>query len=161
VKSTRVSFTLAQELHVTSWVDLVGTAEGIRSVYEDALGFSRVEIVELSGIASESRRVLKVYPRVGRVAAPIAAIMGREFHYIERGHFEGGIYHFSAQPSVFGEVASASGTTSCTPEGELTTQLNIVAKIPVLGGAVESVVVRLFEEGWERLRPYAAKHVRG
>jgi Protein of unknown function (DUF2505) len=156
VKSSRVSFVLAQSTDATPWMDLVCTAPGIRSVYEGALGFSRVEIVELS---EANRRVLRVYPSTFGIAGPIAKLMGREFHYVERGHFEGGVYHFSATPSVFAEVATVTGTTSCQAH-ELTTELHISAKIPLFGHAIESLVVKLFEEGWERLRPYAGKHVR-
>jgi Protein of unknown function (DUF2505) len=141
------------------WEDFLMQGEHLKTLYVDVLGFPKAELIDARSTEDQHHRSIRVYPEVRGVPDGIHKLIGRNYSYLEEGTLEGGVYRYRATPSTFTDAAFAVGKTE-VQHGILVTELEVTAKVPLVGRTLESHVIALFERSWDRLRPFARKHIR-
>jgi hypothetical protein len=141
------------------WEDFLMQGEHLKTLYMDILGFPKAELLQAESSDDQHQRKIRVYPEVRGLPDSVHRLIGRNYSYLEDGTLRDGVYRYRATPSTFSEAAFAIGRTQ-VQEGILITELEVVARVPLIGSSLESQVISLFERSWEKLKPFARKHIR-
>ncbi len=144
--ATRIEheFNCSQE---TFWDKVFFDPEYNRRLFFEELGFPGYRVLEYEETPEQIRRVQEISPKVVGVPAPIAAVIGEGFSYLERGVFTRATHRFEIQviPSKFSSKIQFGGVYYTEPMGDhhcrRVFEFSVTCKIIGVGGILERQIV--------------------
>lgn len=152
-------FTLVQEIagSVEDHWKLFLDEEFDRRQYLEGFGFPKYELLESKDSESETRRKIRVQPKLD-VPAAVAKILGDKFGYTEESVFDkkSKVYRAKMTTNVLSDRLFSDSVVRVEPVGagndrcRRTCDLSVEAKIFGIGGLVEVALEKNLRDGWEK-----------
>jgi hypothetical protein len=124
-------------------------------LFREGLGFRNYETVGQTETDASIARTINAEPQL-TVPAPIAKLMGASFRFAEEGTFDKATrtWRWKMIPSALSSKVRVEGKLTAVPtsDGKVRREIeiDIEAKVLMLGGLIEETFRKQLTEGWEK-----------
>jgi hypothetical protein len=124
-------------------------------LFREGLGFRSYETVGQTETDASIARTISAEPQLS-VPAPIAKLMGASFRFSEEGTFDKATrtWRWKMIPSALSSKVRVEGKLVAVPAGDgkvrREIEIDIEAKVLMLGGLIEDTFRKQLTEGWEK-----------
>ena len=152
-----VRLTMRQEIHcdAASFWQHFFDPELSRRLYIEGLQFPAYTTVRQEETATKIERTVAIEPNV-TIPAPIAKAFGSSFRYSEEGSFDKAsqVWRWRMISGTLPDKIRVTGTLRATAIGPTTVardvEIDIEAKVMLLGSLIEDTFKKQLSAGWER-----------
>ncbi|HEY0136634.1 MAG TPA: DUF2505 family protein [Nannocystis sp.] len=126
-----------------------------RRLYVEGLGFPAYTTVRQHETATTIERTSAIEPKL-TIPAPLARVFGSSFRYTEEGVFDRATatWRWKMISGTLPDKIRVTGTLRAVPVGPARVtrevEIEIEARVPLLGGLVEDTFKKQLSAGWER-----------